>query len=178
MARSFLADRILRAHQHAGADVCPQCGIRNPGAGGFSTRARLDFHVIYGGRFNVRELACHYPDKSQSSTAKGEEHPMKRVLFTIISLCCLSSPAFSQMTFTDLGSYCSAISETSTTILVARTQGMPRSQAEALMQGMTDPVAIRLIKEALDFAYSRPARATVDGLRAELRNMCLGPVHK
>jgi hypothetical protein len=78
-----------------------------------------------------------------------------------------------QMTFNDLPSYCKAVSEASTPTLLARTQNMPRSQAEALMQGMTDPAAIRMVKEVIAFAYLRPAGTPVEALRAELKEQCL-----
>jgi hypothetical protein len=97
-----------------------------------------------------------------------------RLLSAIIALLLflLSATAFAQ-TYTDLGSYCQDMSEVSTTTLLARTRGIPRSQAEAMMQGMTDPLAIRMVKEVIDFAYSRPATTSLDALRAELRNLCL-----
>jgi hypothetical protein len=41
------------------------------------------------------------------------------------------------------------------------------------MQGMTDPASIRMVKELIEFAYSRPASAKFDALRAELLNLCL-----
>jgi hypothetical protein len=81
--------------------------------------------------------------------------------------------AFAQMTFNDLPSYCKAASEASTPTLLARTQNIPRSQAEALMQGMTDPVAIRMVKEVIAFAYSRPAGTPIETLRSDLRDLCV-----
>jgi hypothetical protein len=56
---------------------------------------------------------------------------------------------------------------------MARTQNIPRSQAEALMQGMTDPAAIRMVKEVIAFAYSRPAGTSVDVLRNDLKDQCM-----
>ncbi len=41
------------------------------------------------------------------------------------------------------------------------------------MRGMTDPLAIRMVKEVLDFAYSRSTTTNLDVLRTELRNLCL-----
>jgi hypothetical protein len=75
--------------------------------------------------------------------------------------------------YTDLASFCQDMSEASTTALLVRIRGVPRSQAEAMMQGMTDPVSIRMVKEVIEFAYSRPATSSLDALRAELRNLCL-----
>src|SRR4051794_40416527 len=98
---------------------------------------------------------------------------MKRAAAFAILLCCVSTPSFAQMTFADLPSYCSAMSEASSVTLLARVQGVPRSQAEALMQGMTDPTSIRMVKEVIDFAYSHPAGATIDAMRAELRARCI-----
>lgn len=94
---------------------------------------------------------------------------------TGIVLFCLvvAAPALAQMTFNDLPSYCKAASEASTPTLLARTQNIPRSQAEALMQGMTDPAAIRMVKEVIAFAYARPAGTPVEALRAELREQCI-----
>jgi hypothetical protein len=43
----------------------------------------------------------------------------------------------------------------------------------ALFHPMTDPLAIRMVKEVIDFAYSRPASTSLNDLRAELRNLCL-----
>jgi len=97
-----------------------------------------------------------------------------RLLSAILALLLLplSATVFAQ-TYTDLASYCTDMSEVSTSTLVARTRGIPRSQAEAMMQGMTDPLAIRMVKEVIDFAYSRPATTSLDALRTELRNLCL-----
>ncbi len=81
--------------------------------------------------------------------------------------------AFAQMTFNDLPSYCKAASEVSTPSLLARTQNIPRAQADALMQGMTDPVAIRMAKEVIAFAYSRPAGTPIETLRSDLREQCI-----
>jgi hypothetical protein len=81
--------------------------------------------------------------------------------------------AFAQMTFKDLPSYCKAMSEASTPTLLARTQKIPRAQAEVLMQGMTDPAAIRMVKEVITFAYSRPAGTPIETLRSDLREQCI-----
>ena len=43
---------------------------------------------------------------------------------------------------------------------------MSRSEAEAMMAGMTDPVSIRMVKEVIAFAYSRAPTSSLDQLRA------------
>jgi hypothetical protein len=91
---------------------------------------------------------------------------------TALLLFPLAATAFAQ-TYTDLASYCHDMSEVSTTTLLERTRGIPRSEAEAMMQGMTDPLAIRMVKEVIAFAYARPATTSLDALRTELRNLCL-----
>jgi hypothetical protein len=88
---------------------------------------------------------------------------MRQVFAAAIALSCLSTPSFSQMTFTDLPSYCRAMSEASSPTLLARVQGVPRSRAEALMQRMTDPASIRMVKEVIDFAYSQPPASALMG---------------
>jgi hypothetical protein len=94
--------------------------------------------------------------------------------FAIVCFALSVAPsAFAQMTFNDLPSYCKAASEASTPTLLARTQNVPRAQAEALMQGMTDPQSIRMVKEVIAFAYSHPAGTPVEALRTELREECL-----
>jgi hypothetical protein len=94
--------------------------------------------------------------------------------FAIFCFVLLVAPsAFAQMTFNDLPSYCKAASEASTPTLLARTQNIPRAQAEALMQGMTDPAAIRMVKEVIAFAYSRPAGTPIETLRSDLREQCI-----
>jgi hypothetical protein len=95
--------------------------------------------------------------------------------FTALSatLLAASAPALAQMTFNDLQSYCKAASEASTPTLLARTQNIPRSQAEALAQGMTDPAAIKMVREVIAFAYSQPARTPVEQLLAALNLQCL-----
>lgn len=99
---------------------------------------------------------------------------MKRAITIFLLLSgTTAQPARSQMTFNDLGSYCNAASEASTPTLLARTQNIPRAQAEALMQGMTDPAAIRMVREVIAFAYSRPAGTPVDALRNDLREQCM-----
>jgi hypothetical protein len=85
----------------------------------------------------------------------------------------ISTIALVQTTYTDLPSYCGDMSEASTTTLMARTAGVPRSQAESLMEEMTDPMAIRMVKEVIDFAWSRPTTTSLDPLRAELKKLCL-----
>jgi hypothetical protein len=79
----------------------------------------------------------------------------------------ISTIALAQTTYTDLPSYCRDMSEASTPTLLVRTRGFARAQAEALMEGMTDPVAIRMVKEVIDFAWKRPATTSLDALRAE-----------
>jgi hypothetical protein len=95
----------------------------------------------------------------------------------VVAVCFLvlawSTPAASQMTFTNRASFCQAMSEASSPTLMARTRNVTRSQSEALMQGMTDPRSIRMVKELLDFAYARPVHSSVDKLQAELRAECL-----
>jgi hypothetical protein len=41
------------------------------------------------------------------------------------------------------------------------------------MQGMTDPLAIRMAKEVIAFAHSRPAGTPVEALGAELKEQCM-----
>jgi tetratricopeptide (TPR) repeat protein len=67
------------------------------------------------------------------------------------------------------------MSETSSTILQARIDGVSRADAEGLIStsGMTDPLSIRLVKEAIQFAYSRPASTDIDAMRTELRALCM-----
>ena len=97
---------------------------------------------------SCRRVARHIAEKSGI-------HLMRR--FAIFCFVVWFAPsAFAQMTFNDLPSYCKAASEASTPTLLARTQNIPRSHAEALMQGMTDPATIRMVKEVITFAYSRP----------------------
>jgi hypothetical protein len=86
-------------------------------------------------------------------------------------MLCVSSLA--QQTFNDLGSYCTAITNVATPTLQARVQGIPRSTAEDLMEGMTDPASIRMVKEVIQFAYSRPANRSVESLKTELRTLCM-----
>jgi len=94
--------------------------------------------------------------------------------FAIVCFALSVAPsAFAQMTGNDLPSYCKVVSEASTPTLLARTQSVPRAQPEALMQGMTDPTSIRMVKEVIAFAYAHPAGKPVETLRAELRDQCL-----
>jgi hypothetical protein len=98
---------------------------------------------------------------------------MVRLSFSTAFLLAVLSASSLAQTFNDLPSYCRAMTEASTSTLLARTQGIQRSEAEALTRGMTDPVSIRMVKELIDFSYSRPASAKFDALRAELLNLCL-----
>jgi hypothetical protein len=66
------------------------------------------------------------------------------------------------------------MTETSTPTLLARTQGIKRSEAEGLMRDMTDPASIRMVKELIESAYSRPASTKLDTLQTELLKLCLG----
>ena len=96
-----------------------------------------------------------------------------KIITAILLLCLVARPVLGQMTFNDLPSYCKAASEASTPTLLARTHNIQRSQTEALMQGMTDPSAIRMVKEVIAFAYAHPAGTPVEALRAELNEQCI-----
>jgi len=100
---------------------------------------------------------------------------MKRIALTVWFILSLTVPLSAQVNYPNLAAYCRAISETSSTILQARIDGISRADAEGLIMesGMTDPVSIRLVKEAIQFAYSRPASSDIDALRAELRSLCM-----
>jgi hypothetical protein len=96
-----------------------------------------------------------------------------RFLSAIVVALAMTPLTSLAQTYTDLASYCDDMSEVSTPTLLVRTRGIPRSQAEAMMEGMTDPLAIRMVKEVIDFAYSRAATTRLDAMRTELRNLCL-----
>lgn len=99
---------------------------------------------------------------------------MRHLTISALSGLLLSATSLhAQTTFSDLTSYCTAASESSSTTLLMRTQNLPRKQAEEMMSFMTDPKAIRMVKELIAFAYSRPASASVASLRAELLEQCL-----
>lgn len=92
-------------------------------------------------------------------------------IFCVLFLA--TGAASSQVTFNNMDDYCTAASEASTPTLLARTQGVSRAEVEAYMNGMTDPVAIRMVKESIAFAYARPAASTLTSLRSELKSLCL-----
>jgi hypothetical protein len=98
---------------------------------------------------------------------------MKWVAASFSSLLSLAAPCFAQMTYSDLPSYCRVMSEASSTTLLARTEGVPRAKAEELMREMTDPASIRMVKEVIEYAYSRPATMGIDAMRGELRTLCI-----
>lgn len=97
---------------------------------------------------------------------------MRLFFLTLIAFLAGLTVVRAQM-FSDVPSYCRAMAEVASPSLLAREQNIPRSRAEALSQGMTDPAAIRMVKEVLDFAYSRPPGTPVEKLRAELRELCI-----
>jgi hypothetical protein len=94
-------------------------------------------------------------------------------LFAAAAYLVLTASAFAQTYYTDLASYCHHMIEVSTVTLMARTQGISKSEVEDHMRDMTDPLAIRMVKELIEFAYSHPQSSSVDALRIELRNLCL-----
>lgn len=96
-----------------------------------------------------------------------------RTILSIIVLTLAASTAAAQMTFTNIESYCTAMSEVSTPTLLARTQKISKQKAIDLMQGMTDPQAIRMAKEVVEFAYARPQTLTIEQMRAELKRLCI-----
>ncbi|MCP1999162.1 hypothetical protein [Nitrobacter winogradskyi] len=99
---------------------------------------------------------------------------MRDIAIATTILASLATPSLSQeTTFKDLRSYCHAMSEASSPTLAVRIGGMSRAQAEEQMKGMTDPTAIRMVKEVIDFAYSQPASAGLDAMKAELKNRCI-----
>lgn len=90
-----------------------------------------------------------------------------------VTILIVATPSFGQVTFTDLSAYCRAMSEASTPTLLGRTLNISRAQAEAAMQGMTDPASIRTVREVIAFAYSRPAGMSLEAMRLELRELCM-----
>ena len=97
---------------------------------------------------------------------------MRRIVLSLLFAFSLMSAAFAQ-TLPDIQSYCKAMAEVSTPTLLARIQNMSRAEAEAMMAGMTDPASIRMVKEVLNYAYSRPATSNLDEMRAELTSLCV-----
>src|SRR5262249_51142460 len=120
-----------------------------------------------GGPTDLRSSEAYRSEpvqRIQGDTNQSEVNMKRRA--AVIAFClCIHSSAFSQMTFTDLASYCRVVSEASTPVLLARTEGVQRSEAEAVMNEMTDPLAIRMVKEAIEFAYSRPGNTGLDRMR-------------
>jgi hypothetical protein len=98
---------------------------------------------------------------------------MRHLALTFVALLACTGKAASQTSFNDVASFCKVASEVSTPSLMARTQNLPKSRAEALMQGMTDPQAIKMVREVIAFAYSRPAGTPVEVLRSELNSECV-----
>ena len=96
-----------------------------------------------------------------------------RSILSIIALTLGASIAAAQMTFNNIESYCTAMSEASSPTLLARTQGITKQKAIDLMQGMTDPQAIRMAKEVVEFAYARPQTSTIGQMRADLKQLCI-----
>jgi len=97
---------------------------------------------------------------------------MIRFFGALSALLVLQHPALAQG-FTDYGAYCDAMVQVASPTLQARVSGISKVEAESLMSGMTDPQAIRMVKDVLDFAYSKPIGTTVDVMRSELKELCL-----
>ena len=97
---------------------------------------------------------------------------MTRFFGTLTALLVLQHPALAEA-FTDYGAYCDAMVQVASPTLQARISGISKAEAESLMSGMTDPQAVRMVKEVLDFAYSKPMTTTVDVMRSELKELCL-----
>jgi hypothetical protein len=82
------------------------------------------------------------------------------------------APASSQE-FRDHGAYCRAMGEVSLPILAERAAGTPRSRIEAEVKELPQKEGLKFISELIEFAFSRPAGATVEAMRAELIELCL-----
>jgi len=98
---------------------------------------------------------------------------MKRLIVAASLLVLGVSEVSAQMQFNNLEQYCSTVSEASSSTLLARVNGIPKAMAEQYMSGMTDPLAIRMTHEVIDFAYSRPRGMKLDEMRAELKSLCV-----
>lgn len=75
--------------------------------------------------------------------------------------------------FKNINEYCEAMAQASSVTLVFRTTGQPKQRALDETKLMTDPTAIRMVKEVIEFAYSRPLGSSVDSLRADLKKLCI-----
>lgn len=84
-----------------------------------------------------------------------------------------SVPSVPQKTYDNIGSYCDMMAESSSVILVARNEAIPKEKAEALIEPMTDPASIRMAHEVLDFAYAQPSGQSVDDMRKKLKKLCV-----
>jgi hypothetical protein len=96
-----------------------------------------------------------------------------RSIWIVTALTMTPIAALAQTTFKDVESYCTAMSEASTPTLLARTQGIGKEQSIAMMQGMTDPKSIRMVREVIEFAYSRPQSMPLASMRSELKQLCV-----
>jgi hypothetical protein len=96
---------------------------------------------------------------------------MARFLGALLAMFVFQNSVLAQ-TFTDYGAYCDAMAEVASPTLQARASGISKAQAASLMNGMTDPQAIRMVNEVLDFAYSKPVGTTVEAMRSELKILC------
>jgi hypothetical protein len=98
---------------------------------------------------------------------------MKTIVAAAGLLFVTVSGTSAQQQFNNIEDYCYAVTEGSSATLLAPSQGISKATAEQYMSGMTDPVAIRMTHEVIDFAYSRPKGTKLDQMRAELKSLCI-----
>jgi hypothetical protein len=88
-----------------------------------------------------------------------------------IGITILCFPALAQQD--DRREFCNNITNTSESILMARINGVPESQAQQLITRMTDPRSIRFAREITAFAWSRPPTMGLLAMRQQLITNCL-----
>ena len=94
-------------------------------------------------------------------------------LVPLLCSCFMATTVWAGPQFSDYAKYCEIASQATSSTLAARVGGMSRADAVALMEGMTDPLAIRMVKESIEFAWSQPPAMGVDAMRSELKRRCL-----
>jgi hypothetical protein len=105
---------------------------------------------------------CGVPEANMKALSTGSF-----ALLWSVTLCS------AQATFNSYEEYCKAVSEVATPTLMARITGVSKAQAGEGLKSMTDPAAIRMVRETLDFAYSKPPSMGIDAMRSELNRLCL-----
>lgn len=73
----------------------------------------------------------------------------------------------------DLDEYCDMLTQASYLMFLGRNSGMPKQEMIDMQQGLTDPKALAMIDDTINYAFMQPADTTIKELQEGFKSECL-----